>query len=191
MPRATFIGRAQGPDGPHVIAIRQGRLFDLTQVASTSAGAIARRAFTGGREIGPAGNGLPEGWALLSPIDLQCVKAAGVTFALSAIERVIEERARGDAARAASIRQDLEDKVGAGIRSVVPGIARSGGTQVGTDRGRHVVAIPGSRHRAGCGDLLQVARAVHRGPRRCHWRAQRFQLEQSRTRSGAGVRCPA
>jgi fumarylacetoacetate (FAA) hydrolase family protein len=44
-----------------------------------------------------------------------------VTFALSAIERVIEERARGDASKAAEIRDALEAKVGAGIRSVVPG----------------------------------------------------------------------
>jgi fumarylacetoacetate (FAA) hydrolase family protein len=58
---------------------------------------------------------------LLSPIDLQCVKACGVTFAVSAIERVIEERARGDAASAAQIRAELEERVGSGIRSVVPG----------------------------------------------------------------------
>ena len=64
---------------------------------------------------------MPAGWALLSPVDLQCIKAAGVTFALSAIERVIEEGARGDANRASEIRGKLEDKVGAGIRSVVPG----------------------------------------------------------------------
>lgn len=116
-----FIGRAQGPEGPCVIAIRGGRIFDLTGVVSTSAGAVARRVFDGGEEIGTVERGLPEGWSLLSPIDLQCVKAAGVTFALSAIERVIEERARGDAAAASAIRAALEDKVGAGIRAVVPG----------------------------------------------------------------------
>ncbi|MGC8001583.1 hypothetical protein ACP3XN_29685, partial [Salmonella enterica] len=48
---------------------------------------------------------------LLAPIDLQCVKAAGVTFAISAVERVIEERARGDAARAEEIRTALRDRV--------------------------------------------------------------------------------
>ncbi|MXO70678.1 fumarylacetoacetate hydrolase family protein [Alteraurantiacibacter buctensis] len=120
-----FLGRAQGPDGPCVIAIRGGRLFDLTQDVATSAGAVARKAFAGGTDLGPVEAGLPAGWTLLSPIDLQCVKAAGVTFALSAIERVIEERARGDAARAAEIRQGLEDKVGAGIRAVVPGSAEA------------------------------------------------------------------
>ncbi|MFB0612904.1 fumarylacetoacetate hydrolase family protein [Aurantiacibacter poecillastricola] len=121
----TFLGRAASPDGPVVIAIRDGVLFDLTPAVSTVAGAVARRQFDGGREIGPIADGLPEGWELLSPIDLQCIKASGVTFALSAIERVIEERARGDAASAADIRAQLEGKVGSGIRSVVPGSAEA------------------------------------------------------------------
>ncbi|WP_305098391.1 fumarylacetoacetate hydrolase family protein [Croceibacterium aestuarii] len=118
-----FIGRALSPEGPCVIAVREGRIFDLTETVASVAGAVERRQFDGGRELGPVDGGLPEGWSLLSPIDLQCVKACGVTFALSAIERVIEERARGDAAKAAEIRRMLEDKVGAGIRSVVPGSA--------------------------------------------------------------------
>jgi fumarylacetoacetate (FAA) hydrolase family protein len=62
---------------------------------------------------------------LLSPIDLQCVKASGVTFAVSAIERVIEERARGDASKAAEVRGRLEERVGGSIRSVVPGSAEA------------------------------------------------------------------
>lgn len=118
-----FIGRAQSPDGPCVIAIVNGMIHDLTAITSTVAGAVARRSFTGGPALGPVDNGLPEGWSLLTPIDLQSIKASGVTFALSAIERVIEERARGDATAAAAIRTQLEDKVGAGIRSVVPGSA--------------------------------------------------------------------
>ena len=58
---------------------------------------------------------------MLSPVDLQCVKACGVTFGLSAVERVIEERARGDAAAAADIRVRLEDRIGGSIRQVTPG----------------------------------------------------------------------
>lgn len=116
-----FIGRAQSPDGPCVITIADGQVFDLTGIASTVSGAIARRSFTGGTVLGPVEDGLPEGWTLLAPIDLQTIKASGVTFALSAIERVIEERARGDASAAADIRAQLEDHIGSGIRSVVPG----------------------------------------------------------------------
>ena len=116
-----FLGRALSPKGPCVIAIRDGQIFDLTRQVATVSGAIARRSFAGGERLGPVEDGLPAGWTLLSPVDLQCIKAAGVTFALSAIERVIEEGARGDASQAADIRAKLEDKVGAGIRSVVPG----------------------------------------------------------------------
>jgi fumarylacetoacetate (FAA) hydrolase family protein len=75
--------------------------------------------------LGPVEQGLPDGWSLLSPVDLQCIKACGVTFALSAIERVIEERARGDASHAAEIREALEVRVGSGIRTVVPGSAEA------------------------------------------------------------------
>lgn len=117
----TFLGRAQSPAGPHVIAIRDGLLFDVTRDASTVSGAVDRRAYTGGELLGAVEVGLPSGWQVLAPIDLQCIKACGVTFAVSAIERVIEERARGDASRAAEIRATLEEKVGSGIRGVVPG----------------------------------------------------------------------
>jgi fumarylacetoacetate (FAA) hydrolase family protein len=120
-----FLGRALSPAGPSVIALRDGLIFDLTQEVSTVSGAIARRVFSGGTALGPIEAGLPEGWSLLSPIDLQCVKACGVTFALSAVERVIEERARGDSTRAAEIRSLLEARVGSGIRSVVPGSAEA------------------------------------------------------------------
>lgn len=116
-----YIGRALTPEGPCVITIEGGVIHDLTGIASTVSGAVARRSFSGGVPLGPVEAGLPEGWTLLAPIDLQCIKASGVTFAVSAIERVIEERARGDASAAAAIRAQLEEKVGAGIRSVVPG----------------------------------------------------------------------
>ena len=116
-----FLGRASGPEGPCVILIANGRLQDLTSDVASVSGAVSRGAYSGGRDLGPVDGGLPPSWSLLAPIDLQCIKAAGVTFALSAIERVIEERARGDAAAADSIRYELEDRVGSGIRSVVPG----------------------------------------------------------------------
>ena len=120
-----FIGRALSPAGPCVIALRGGEVFDLTQEVATVSGAVARRQVSGGIAIGRVEDGLPEGWSLLAPIDLQCIKACGVTFAISCIERVIEEAARGDPSRAAEIRATLEDKIGSGIRSVVPGSAEA------------------------------------------------------------------
>jgi fumarylacetoacetate (FAA) hydrolase family protein len=120
-----FIGRAMSPAGPCVIAIHRGHLFDLTHEVASVSGAVARRRFSGGSPIGPVEDGLPEGWRLLAPVDLQCIKACGVTFAVSAIERVIEERARGDSSRAAEIGQALEMAIGAGIRAVVPGSAEA------------------------------------------------------------------
>jgi fumarylacetoacetate (FAA) hydrolase family protein len=120
-----FIGRALSPAGSCVIAIHRGHLFDLTPEVASVSGAVARRLFSGGAPIGPVEDGLPEGWRLLAPVDLQCIKACGVTFAVSAIERVIEERARGDSSRAAEIGQALEMAIGAGIRAVVPGSAEA------------------------------------------------------------------
>ena len=58
---------------------------------------------------------------LLTPIDLQAIKAAGVTFVVSMIERVIEERARGDANAAKEIRQHIRDLVGDDLRKLKPG----------------------------------------------------------------------
>jgi fumarylacetoacetate (FAA) hydrolase family protein len=123
---ARLLGRVDCGDGPTPVLIAAGSLFDLTASAATVASAIERGTAhaAGGTkmyDLDPVTPQLPDGWTLLSPIDLQCIKAAGVTFAVSAIERVIEESARGDASRAAEIRGQLEQRVGQGIRSVVPG----------------------------------------------------------------------
>jgi fumarylacetoacetate (FAA) hydrolase family protein len=63
----------------------------------------------------------PESPWLLSPIDLQAVKAAGVTFAASLLERVVEEQARGDPARAAQIRGDIVQLIGEDLSALRPG----------------------------------------------------------------------
>lgn len=124
-----FIGRADFGDGPSPILIVNGQLHDLTPVVASIAGAIERRVWTDSDALkasrllalDAAAPALPDGARLLAPLDFQCVKAAGVTFAVSAIERVIEERARGDASTAAALRSQLEERIGTGIRSVVPG----------------------------------------------------------------------
>lgn len=58
---------------------------------------------------------------LLAPVDLQVLKAAGVTFVRSMVERVIEERVRGDASRAAEIRDQLNESIGSSIQDLRPG----------------------------------------------------------------------
>jgi len=116
----TFLGRIESAEGPSPVIIRHGELIDMAQVAPTCAALVEAGDFSGagGTSLGAFD---PATVSLLSPVDLQCIKAAGVTFAVSAIERVIEERARGDYRAAAAIRERLESRVGGSIRSVVPG----------------------------------------------------------------------
>lgn len=63
--------------------------------------------------------------SLLAPADLQVIKAAGVTFAASMVERVIEERAGGDPQRAEEIREQVRAVIGDNLRSIVPGSANA------------------------------------------------------------------
>ncbi|MDE0970470.1 MAG: fumarylacetoacetate hydrolase family protein [Octadecabacter sp.] len=58
---------------------------------------------------------------LLAPCDLQAVKACGVTFARSMVERVIEERAAGDLKKAAAIRVKIAHVIGDNIKNLIPG----------------------------------------------------------------------
>ena len=121
---ATLVGRLLLDEGPTPVLIRRGSVEDISRSAPTVADLmdweviadIAGERLFAIHEL----EKLPCG-RFLAPIDLQAVKAAGVTFAVSAIERVIEERARGDYRLAASFRDKLEERIGGGIRSVVPG----------------------------------------------------------------------
>ena len=62
---------------------------------------------------------------MLAPVDLQAVKACGVTFASSMLERVIEEQARGDPAAAEGVRSVLAKEIGADLTSIAPGSAEA------------------------------------------------------------------
>jgi fumarylacetoacetate (FAA) hydrolase family protein len=118
----TFVGRISSPAGPTPVLVRDGMMYDMTALAPTVSALLSMQdpASLTGKNLGSLDTLLP-GLTILSPIDLQCVKAAGVTFAVSAVERVIEERARGDAGAAAAVRAKLENRIGGSIRSVVPG----------------------------------------------------------------------
>jgi fumarylacetoacetate (FAA) hydrolase family protein len=130
---ARLLGRFQLPDGPTPVLVANGRVYDVSQLVPTVADAIAhpdridpRRARDMGPlealvVVAPAPGGLSEGFEILSPIDFQVIKAAGVTFAISALERVIDERSRGNFALAEKIRSNLSAKVGTDALSVEPG----------------------------------------------------------------------
>lgn len=132
---ATLLGRIQTAEGPTPLLVVRGRVRDVSAFAPTTAQFLSKWDGTvpDGRDLGPVEElGVKPAWEgeaplkLLAPVDLQCIKAAGVTFAVSAVERVIEERARGDAGKANEIRAALRDRVGADIRSVKPGSAEAG-----------------------------------------------------------------
>ncbi|WP_443025097.1 fumarylacetoacetate hydrolase family protein [Sphingomonas sp. M1-B02] len=121
--QAILVGRLLLDAGPTPVVVRDGSVFDVSRAAATVSDLLEvdPASLRGEAICATEALGTRDGPRLLAPVDLQVIKACGVTFALSAIERVIEERARGDSARAAEVRGDLEAKVGSGIRSVVPG----------------------------------------------------------------------
>ena len=121
----TLVGRIW-TDGPRVVAVRDDGLFDLSRLAPTmsdlvdlpdAAGAVGGHA---GERLCGLDEALARG-ALLAPCDLAAIKAAGVTFADSLIERVIEERAKGDAAAANALRAELTGLLGGSLTGLKPG----------------------------------------------------------------------
>jgi fumarylacetoacetate (FAA) hydrolase family protein len=121
-----FIGRILPPegDGPCVVAVRANELADLTTIAPTMADLLERPSPGHVAERGQSLRSWPidhPGVGLLAPIDLQVIKAAGVTFAVSMIERVIEERAAGDPGKALEIRHRVQVAIGDSIARVEPG----------------------------------------------------------------------
>jgi fumarylacetoacetate (FAA) hydrolase family protein len=135
--RAVLIGRAwvEG-SGPVLVRVREDGLYDLSHIAATASQLLEMADPVGTvREYGvqriaatadvlantahdQRNPTLP--W-LLAPCDLQAVKAAGVTFVASMLERVIEEQARGDAAKAQAVRSAVVSVIGDNLASVRPG----------------------------------------------------------------------
>jgi fumarylacetoacetate (FAA) hydrolase family protein len=121
---AVLAGRLLLDEGPTPVVIRGGAVEDVSRSAPTIADLMDLpdpASVRGERLFGIDELERLPAARILAPVDLQAVKAAGVTFAISAIERVIEERARGDFRQAAEIRDKLEQRIGGAIRSVVPG----------------------------------------------------------------------
>lgn len=123
---AVLVGRVWLPDvGPAVVCVREGGLYDLSGVAPTCSQllelpdpAAAVRHAPSLPRLGALDD---DGWTLLAPCDLQAIKAAGVTFIASLLERVIEEQARGDTRKAEGIRRSLVSIIGDNLRNLRPG----------------------------------------------------------------------
>jgi fumarylacetoacetate (FAA) hydrolase family protein len=141
--RAILIGRAWVPeeDGPCVVAVRGEEAVDLTRwrptvshLLNTAGPADVRAAIRTAPALGGIadivansveGQRDPARPWLLAPSDLQTVKASGVTFVASLLERVIEERARGNPALAEGARREIQAIVGPDLRGIRPGSAEA------------------------------------------------------------------
>ena len=140
--RALLVGRAWLPGGngeeggPTLVTVREGQLVDIGALAPTVSALLEREdAAAAARDAEGVPLGTLADWLastaahgpdparrhLLAPNDLQVVKAAGVTFAASMVERVIEEQARGDASRAEAVRRQVVAVVGDDLSGIVPG----------------------------------------------------------------------
>jgi fumarylacetoacetate (FAA) hydrolase family protein len=137
---AVLIGRIWVPEeGPFLVKVSATQTTDLSGLAQTSsdlmeidnvaARVIQHQGKTWSTEslwanTDPQNRDEQQAW-FLAPTDLQAIKAAGVTFVASMLERVIEEQARGDAAKAESVRKAVIDVMGDNLRNVKPGSAQA------------------------------------------------------------------
>ena len=140
LPQGLWLGRVwRAGIGPALVTIRADHVYDITSKAAPSmrdllelpdvAGFVASLS---GEDLGPLAaiaaaslEPAEETTRLLAPCDLQAIKACGVTFARSMVERVIEERAAGNPALAAEIRTRVAGVIGDSLRDLVPGSAKA------------------------------------------------------------------
>lgn len=136
--QALLVGRVWRPapvDGPSVVVVRGGQVFDITSTVPTTADLFDRAdavqiARTAPGEALGSVHALLEaslasagqaGTRLLAPCDVQAIKACGVTFAVSLLERVIEEQAGGDAGKADEVRRTITELIGTDLAKIKPG----------------------------------------------------------------------
>jgi len=140
--RGCLVGRVWRPGtpaGPSPVLVREDGVFDLSHLQPTLAGLLALEdpaaaVQDAGERIGSLAEVLansgheardPARAYFLSPSDLQALKAAGVTFVKSMLERVIEEQAKGDPDLAAEIRGAIAAEIGESLADVQPGSAEA------------------------------------------------------------------
>jgi fumarylacetoacetate (FAA) hydrolase family protein len=140
----TWVGRAWMPGalaGPCVVLVRPDGVFDISRHVATVSALLDLpdpvafvRALPADRRLGTiedllrnsdsVGRDASKPW-LLAPVDLQAIKAAGVTFASSLLERVVEEQAKGNPAAADAVRAALVAQIGVDLSKVKPGSAEA------------------------------------------------------------------
>ncbi|HEV7345970.1 MAG TPA: fumarylacetoacetate hydrolase family protein [Devosia sp.] len=138
-PDGILLGRARVPGQtfPRIVTVRDGELIDITAKGMSTVRDIAESGAAAehvrnavGQSLGSVDTILANSAArdadpglaiLLSPVDLQAIKASGVTFVVSLLERVIEEQARGDKSRADALRTEILDLIGTDLSELVPG----------------------------------------------------------------------
>ena len=142
-----FLGRAlaEGWAHPAVVTVRDGTVVDITSKAAPTSRDVCEQADPAGfvakadgKPVGTLADIATNSFSatrdprkpyLLSPVDLQAVKAAGVTFVVSLLERVIEEQARGSSEKAEAIRADIASLIGHDLSKLKPGSAEAAGVK--------------------------------------------------------------
>lgn len=138
---ATLVGRIFDPavSGPCVVTVRGTEVVDITETFPTMSDLLEAADPAAAVHAAPAARSWPlatilensltaaasTGPHLLAPVDLSVLKAAGVTFANSLIERLIEERAGGDPNAADEIRKEIEARLSTAVHTIRPGSAEA------------------------------------------------------------------
>ena len=137
--KASLVGRIWSPDaaGPSIVRIENGEVFDITNATAPTMRDLLEMDDPVGfirnapaDRVGHVEDITANSWThrddadrarFLAPFDLQAVKACGVTFAQSIIERVIEEKAKGDASKADAIRHRCLEVLGTSLTDIKAG----------------------------------------------------------------------
>jgi fumarylacetoacetate (FAA) hydrolase family protein len=151
----TWVGRVWLPEpiaGPAVVLVKNDKVYDISAYVSTVSSLMelddpvmyvrqlpVKEPLLDLKTLLENSDSLQRDeqkpW-LLAPIDLQAIKAAGVTFAASLLERVVEEQAKGDPGKAEAIRASLTERIGIDLSDIIPGSAQA-------DSLRHVLTEQG------------------------------------------------
>ncbi|MGR3662616.1 MAG: fumarylacetoacetate hydrolase family protein [Paracoccaceae bacterium] len=139
----TFVGRVWNPavSGPSVVTLREGRVIDITNVTAPMVRDICEMEdpaayvkSADGLDMGTLSDIADAAMSddvihFLAPCDLQSVKACGVTFAQSMVERVIEEQAAGDPQKANEIRARVTEVIGGSLKNIKAGSKEAEGVK--------------------------------------------------------------